>query len=278
VTDGRAVDEPALQRAVLAAAAVAFGDVPGVDVVDEGDLVRSFAPGRPVAYANAIARLSVDTAGFAARVDAIEAAYRAAGLPTSWWIDGMTRPADAAERLAACGLADGGSEAVMVLEPIDAPGSRALAEETATRAGATVRVVERRGDLDDWIVVMAGAYGWSDAARAQVMRGLYDPEAPHGRNGRRIQVLARVEGRAVGAASLFLAAGQAWVTNVGTIPAARGRGVGAAVTTAVLALGGDAGCPTAWLAASGMGEPVYRRLGFRTVGRLAHRMGPAPRP
>ncbi|MCC6832617.1 MAG: GNAT family N-acetyltransferase, partial [Thermoleophilia bacterium] len=53
---------------------------------------------------------------------------------------------------------------------------------------------------------------------------------------------------------------------------------GAAVTAACLVLAAERGDPEAWLAASALGEPVYTRLGFATVGRLEHHAGGAPRP
>src|SRR4051812_42094006 len=107
----------AMMRAVLADAATCFGDVPGVDVVDEGDLVRSFAPGRPQPYMNAIARLEVDSGeALAARIAGLEGPYRAAGLPTSWWLDETSRPADAETWFERAGLRLGGGEAVMALD------------------------------------------------------------------------------------------------------------------------------------------------------------------
>ena len=267
-----------LAPAVLAAAATCFGDVPGVEVIDEGDLVRSNAPGHPQPYVNGIARLRVAGVALEDRVRAIEPAYRAAGLPTSWWVDDWTAPTDAADRLLALGMRPGGAEAVMVVDLGAMPESVVAAEQGAARAGVVVAPVETIADLDAWIGVMARSYGWSDPRKAAQMRDLYDPRTAHGRDGRRVHVLAWMGGVAVGAASLFLTAGQGWVTNVGTIPAARGRGVGAAVTSVTLRLALERGDPTAWLAASDMGEPVYRRLGFRTVGRVAHLIGPGQSP
>jgi GNAT superfamily N-acetyltransferase len=256
-----------LADAVLAAAATAFADVPGVEVVDEGDLVRSFAPGRPYGFCNSIARVRIADRSFVDRVAAVEAPYRPAGLPTSWWVSDETSPVDAGARLAAAGLADGGSEAVMATElhePIEHPEADDV----------SVWEVDDGDELDEWIEVIAASYGWQDAAKAAVIRGLYDPAAPHGRSGRRVQVLARLGGRAVGAASLFETAGVGWVTNVGTIPEARGRGVGAAVTLEALRLARERGFASAYLAASAMGEPVYARIGFRVIGRLSHLIGP----
>ena len=56
---------------------------------------------------------------------------------------------------------------------------------------------------------------------------------------------------------------------VGTAPAARGRGLGGAVTAAVVA----ALAPRpALLTSTTMGRPVYERLGFRPVGRATMRL------
>ena len=55
------------------------------------------------------------------------------------------------------------------------------------------------------------------------------------------------------------------VYNVATLPDARGRGYGAAITRRVMADGAAAGCDVAILQASEMGYPIYERLGFRTV-------------
>jgi GNAT superfamily N-acetyltransferase len=55
------------------------------------------------------------------------------------------------------------------------------------------------------------------------------------------------------------------VYNIATIPTARGRGYGAAMTRHVVEDGVDAGSEVAILQASEMGYPVYERLGFRTV-------------
>jgi len=272
--------EAALCSAVLADAALAFVGVPGIARIDGGDLVRTIAPGRPQPYVNVITRLTLPPAAVAARVREVEADYRAAGLPTLWWVDDAGRAAGLLDALRATGMRDPGHETVMTLAlPAGGGGRDADPGSGAGRSSApvTVRVVETIDALDDWIGVMAAAYGWSDPARAALMQGLYDPRLPHGRDGARIVLLARIGGVPVGAGSLFRAAGQGWITNVGTVPDARGRGVGAAVTGACLRLAAERGDPSAWLAASAMGAPLYARLGFRAAGRIDHLVGPAPR-
>jgi predicted GNAT family acetyltransferase len=67
----------------------------------------------------------------------------------------------------------------------------------------------------------------------------------------------------------------AGVYNVATPAPYRGRGYGAALTWAVLAEGAARGCTHGVLQASGAGYPVYRRMGFRDLGRYVHLQGPA---
>jgi ribosomal protein S18 acetylase RimI-like enzyme len=55
------------------------------------------------------------------------------------------------------------------------------------------------------------------------------------------------------------------VYNIATHPAARGRGVGTAVTAAAVEAGRSWGCDRVVLQASPMGESLYRKMGFRTV-------------
>ena len=61
------------------------------------------------------------------------------------------------------------------------------------------------------------------------------------------------------------------VYSIATVPSARRRGYGAAMTARVVADGVAAGCDVAALQASDMGRPIYERQGFRTVVRyVAH--------
>jgi len=72
----------------------------------------------------------------------------------------------------------------------------------------------------------------------------------------------RVDGRAVTTATAFIGHGFVGVYAVGTLGEARGRGYGEAVTWAATLCRPDL---PATLQASGLGRPVYERMGFRTV-------------
>ena len=55
------------------------------------------------------------------------------------------------------------------------------------------------------------------------------------------------------------------VYNIAVAPAARGRGLGRAITERVVADGIAAGADAAYLHASDLGRPLYESMGFRLV-------------
>jgi hypothetical protein len=90
-------------------------------------------------------------------------------------------------------------------------------------------------------------------------RVLHDPAAQ--------MVVASRGGEPVATAMVYTSEGVATVQWVGTVPGARGLGLGALVTTAVTNLAFDGGATSCTLEASPMGEPVYRALGYETAYR-----------
>jgi ribosomal protein S18 acetylase RimI-like enzyme len=76
---------------------------------------------------------------------------------------------------------------------------------------------------------------------------------------------ARVGEEVVAVGMATLHDGHVGVFNIATLPAHRRRGLGEAVTARVVVDGVAAGARVAYLQASTMGLPVYRRMGFRTV-------------
>jgi len=82
-------------------------------------------------------------------------------------------------------------------------------------------------------------------------------------------VLALLDGEPVACAQLLVSHGMAGVYYVGTLEAARGRGLGELVTREVTNRGFERGAPFVGLQASPMGEPIYRRMGYRDLYRQA---------
>ncbi|UDY35461.1 GNAT family N-acetyltransferase [Dermatobacter hominis] len=80
-------------------------------------------------------------------------------------------------------------------------------------------------------------------------------------------VVATVDGTPAGAAMALLSHGIAGVYFVGTLEAARGRGIGDLVTRAVTNRAFDEGARAVTLQASQMGEAIYARMGYRELFR-----------
>jgi len=79
---------------------------------------------------------------------------------------------------------------------------------------------------------------------------------------------ARKAGKLVGhvAVSLCEGDGSAGLYDCAVAPRMRRQGIGAALTAAACRIAQEQGCADVLLNATGMGEPVYRRLGFESVG------------
>ena len=263
-------------EAALVAALAAIARLPGATVTVEPDATW-LCSGRPLEGLNHVllAQLGNDDAAVEARIDALDSALRAKGsVPTTWWLGPSTTPVDLERRLEARGFTEADPEFGMVLDLRGWPETSAAAGAgyASTVAGDVAPVTDAAG-VDDFLAVMGGAYGWSDDGRSDAWAELYrlpgvlaDETLRH--------VVVRDSGVPAACASVFTADGHAFVTNVGTIPAARGRGLGTRATLAVLDIAASQGSPVASLTASSMGRGVYARIGFREDALLRRRISP----
>ncbi len=134
--------------------------------------------------------------------------------------------------------------------------------------GVHVSVVDDEDGLRGFQAVNAAAYG-TYGMPAEVLGDLFDqPAALLGDASVHI-VLARRGDEPVATAMVYESDGVAGLQWVGTVPAARGAGLGALVTTAATNLAFSRGAVSCTLQASVMGEPVYRRLGYETLYQWA---------
>ena len=79
---------------------------------------------------------------------------------------------------------------------------------------------------------------------------------------------ARLRGRNVATALSFDHDGDCGIFNVSTVPGARRRGLGTALTALHLHAAKRRGCITASLQSTAMAEGVYAALGFEDLGRI----------
>jgi len=253
-------DEPAAALDANFGALLAwYASWPGGQIARTDDLQLTSSGVRFRAI-NAAALVDLAPATASRRIEQAVAWLSARGDRWRWLVGSTSRPTDLEERLLASGLSRIGDSPGMALDlrgwQVGAPMPEGVTIELVVdEAGLSRwREVQRRGlGLDD-----ESAEAWWVAHR----RPGFDPGLPL-RNW-----VASLDGAPVAAAALFVGAGVAGIYNVVTVPEARGRGIGRAVTAAALDAGAAQGLPVAVLGASEMGYPVYRRLGFRDVSRL----------
>jgi GNAT superfamily N-acetyltransferase len=145
---------------------------------------------------------------------------------------------------------------------------RGYDRDTTTRAMA-MALDDARLPSPDPRVVPAG---WPDHLAHLVRVGV--PEGLlAGADGAAFHVVDGVGGAATGIA--FDHDGDCGIFNVGTLEPARRRGLGTAVTAALLRGARERGCRTASLQATPVAERLYAALGFRDFGRYLEFTPPA---
>lgn len=216
--------------------------------------VRWTIGGSPLDYHNAVvhADLDADSADAAVR-ESIEA-MRRSDVPGSWHVGPSMRPGDLSSRLLAAGFVHDGAEPGMAAELRD------LREDPRSPDGVVVTPVTDEADLAVWADTLARGFG-EGVREATWVAEMYR-RLGLGAGSWRLY-LARLDGVPVGTTSVYLGAGVAGVYFVMTVPEARGRGIGAAVTIAGLRPALERGYDVAVLTSSPMGHKVYERIGFR---------------
>lgn len=231
---------------------LAFGDVPG-GAWGDGPALKWVYTGRPVLNHVLGARFAAEDA--AARVGEVSAMVRAWRAPALWWLDPRSAPPDLAHYAARCGWSGAGTYAGMA-RLLKIPPARPLLP-----TGVTIAPVADEPTLRAWARVY-------DADAPQLLDARADLFASLGLRQPWTLYLARLHGEAVGSGMLFPGGGVAGLYWIATLPGARRRGIGAALTGHLLRQAWEVGYRTVVLQATEMGAPLYRGLGFTDICTL----------
>lgn len=131
--------------------------------------------------------------------------------------------------------------------------------------GIELRLAASPDDIAAFVALNDAAYQTLGMTAGAITGAITAPErvlAPHVKT-----VIAWEGDQALATAQIVLSHGIAGVYYVGTAEAARGRGLGELVTRTVTNLGFDLGARLVTLQASTMGDPIYRRMGYREIYR-----------
>ena len=231
----------------------ALGTAGGVASADEGDVAWGLTP-MPIGAFNRAVRVRLTEATADDRLRETAGRYGVAGVPATGWIDPSSTPSDVGTRLEGMGFV---SEAVpgMRVEAADVP-------ELALPAGVTLSWATEPDALRAAMHLVAAGFGLPEELgerMADLMVWAAGPESPVR------TVVARLHDKPVASAQGVHLGHAVGIYNVATLEEARGQGIGAAVTIAVLRDAVDRGAAFGVLESSDLGHPVYRRIGFRDV-------------
>jgi GNAT superfamily N-acetyltransferase len=200
-------------------------------------------------------------------IESVLAHFREQARPLTWHIGPSSAPADLASRLTAHGMTHDDND--------DEPGMAVAIDQArldfAMPAGLVVEPVRDARELAEWVAV------WLFPVPAEIRAVCFEVLLQRGFGDDRPWrfYLGRVSGIPVACAELFEYQGVIGVQHVVTLPAARRRGIGAAITQHVLREGQGRGCKVATLTASPAGIGLYRRLGFAEYCKI-YRYGWGP--
>lgn len=190
----------------------------------------------------------------APRVAEVEAEFVSTGSSVLWLIGPSTTPSNLGDSLESAGFARSADWAGM-----DADLDR-LPDWHGEPAGCRICRISSLRELDLWIWVMGEGFGLRDdsrdATRKRIMNvGLEDGSALR-------HYLAYLGGVPAAVATVFLGAESAGIYFVTTLPWARRRGIGMAITRRLLADLAGSGISRVVLQATREGEQLYQKTGF----------------
>jgi GNAT superfamily N-acetyltransferase len=205
----------------------------------------------PLTFFNGIATTRLSNG--AAAIERVRDRYQRAGRAFRWWVTPSAEPADLAARLAANGFRH-------VYDCNGMSADLSTMQDRPHAPGLVIRRARSREEMEPWAHILVSVFRlskndgteWLDA----FTRIGYSDDASWA------HFVGYLGETPVATTSLMLAADLAGVYHVATMPEARGRGLGAALTHQAMLHAREAGAERAVLQSSEMGYGVYRSLGF----------------
>ncbi|GAB2593665.1 GNAT family N-acetyltransferase [Kribbella endophytica] len=216
--------------------------------------VRWTIGGSPLDYHNAVVAAELT----AEDVDAVIAEsldlMKAHKVPGTWHVGPSMRPDDLGERLLKAGFTYDGREPAMAVEIARMP-------KKTPKPGLEITRISTDEELAVWADTLGQGFG-EGPVEAEWVAEIYRRE---GYDDPWRHYLARLDGKPVATATIFLTEDVAGVYFVMTVPEARRQGIGAAITRYAVQDGSER---YAVLEASSAGQSVYASLGFEEVGGI----------
>lgn len=245
--------------------------------IESTERLFRFEVGLHSGFLNGVLRATVEPGddstliGLVDLVAETRARFGARGLPWRWNV-GPTSSPGLADALVAAGLTVMGEMTGMAMDMGVAGASNAGGTPNTGGApaprpvdGGRVTEVLTHAELEVWLSVRRANLGL-DEATTDAWRIAHGNAVLSARAPLR-HFVGRLGDRPVAGLTVFLGPEAAGIYHVDTIPEARGRGFGSALTARAMLAAHEAGYRYVVLVSSQLGHSVYRGLGFRDLGR-----------
>ncbi|MDD1765016.1 MAG: GNAT family N-acetyltransferase [Methanomassiliicoccales archaeon] len=213
-----------------------------------------YSSGIPMALLNGVIDPRFGASDLLERTEAAMSHFKKTGLPMRWVLGPSSTPSELGDFLLNHGFVSEGTTPGMAIDL-----------RTVSRgplpSGLEIQQVEDRESLRTCGDTMADGFEIPGNIR-DGWRELIDG---YGMSSTRRWFLGSLDGDPVAVSLLVLHEDVAGVYNIATIPVARRKGIGTAITREPLQIAKDVGYDVAVLEASEMGLPIYRRLGFKEL-------------
>ena len=222
---------------------------------DEPDMLWAITNVRSWPLVNSIVRARLDEHSADHAIEAAIQQARSRNVGLMWWVGPSASPKDLCSRLLAHGFVTAGSVSGMAMDLGQLP------PDTTATADLSVAEVKNVSQLATWSHICAAGFGMPADAEAIWLSWFGSMGI-----GSDIPIRHYIgwwKGEPVATSTVLFAAGVAGIYNVATLPEARGRGIGAALTIAPLRDALLAGYQVSILQSSEMGLGVYSRIGFQ---------------
>ena len=223
------------------------------DGFHEEDDLTWYETGIPDPGFNGVFKARLRSDALDRRIEGTLEPFRRRKLPMCWWVGPASGPADLGEHLESHGLKLEDRPPGMAVE-LD------LLRKVEPPRELRIERVRDRKALAEWSRILISAFGIPIESSGLLLE-LFDRAgyAPDSNMSHYVGILGD---EVVSSSTLFLEGEVAGIYNVATLPDARGRGIGAAMTLAPLQEARERGRRIGVLQSSEMGYGVYRRLGF----------------
>lgn len=231
-----------------------FSRVPYIELRESPEITLVMS--KEIRLWNIVTRSHLAPTQVTTTIEAVTSHFEALDLPLTWHILPSTQPSNLAEYLEEYDFLFFDEEPHMVIEPakhvLDLPHI----------PGFTIERVTDTAHLAQWHQATVGGFFPNTPSLGQLFLDAYtllgfDPRGPF------LHYTGYMNGEPVAASTLLFTEGMAGIYDVCTIPSARGKGFGTAITLAPLLEAQARSYRYVCLQATNMGYPLYERMGFR---------------